>query len=117
MCIRDSGLTDQHSQVQLYTEGPFDKVITFLGVDRYRTEVVIPHAYDHISDVAFLSGHTFNALIQAEQLATEYAVLKSGHLSKTITLPEVNAFTLGELICLFAVSYTHLDVYKRQLEA
>ena len=28
-------------------------------------------------------------------------MLKSGHLSKTITLPEVNAFTLGELICLF----------------
>ena len=99
--VKALGVTDQHSQVQLYTEGPFDKVITFLGVDRYRTEVVIPHAYDHISDVAFLSGHTFNALIQAEQLATEYAVLKSGHLSKTITLPEVNAFTLGELICLF----------------
>ena len=36
-----------------------------------------------------------------EQAATEYAVCKSGHMSKTITLPEVNAFTIGELICLF----------------
>lgn len=99
--VKALGVTDQHSQVQLYTEGPFDKVITFLGVDRYRTEVTIPHAYDHIPDVAFLSGHTFNELIKAEQMATEYAVLKSGHISKTITLPEVNAFTLGELICLF----------------
>lgn len=99
--VKALGVTDQHSQVQLYTEGPFDKVITFLGVDRYRTEVVIPHAYDHIQDVAFLSGHTFNELIKAEQLATEYAVLKSGHINKTITLPEVNAFTIGELICLF----------------
>ncbi len=99
--VKALGVTDQHSQVQLYTEGPFDKVITFLGVDRYRTEVVIPHAYDHIQDVAFLSGHTFNELIKAEQLATEYAVLKSGHINKTITLPDVNAFTIGELICLF----------------
>jgi glucose-6-phosphate isomerase len=99
--VKALGVTDQHSQVQLYTEGPFDKVITFLGVDRYRAEVVIPHAYDHIQDVAFLSGHTFNELIKAEQLATEYAVLKSGHINKTITLPEVNAFTIGELICLF----------------
>lgn len=99
--VKALGVTDQHSQVQLYTEGPFDKVITFLGVDRYRAEVVIPHAYDHIQDVAFLSGHTFNELIKAEQLATEYAVLKSGHINKNITLPEVNAFTIGELICLF----------------
>lgn len=99
--VKALGVTDQHSQVQLYTEGPFDKVITFLGVDRYRVEVPIPHAYDHIPDVAFLSGHTFNELIKAEQAATEYAVCKSGHMSKTITLPEVNAFTIGELICLF----------------
>ena len=34
-------------------------------------------------------------------MATEYAVTRSGHLNKTITLPEVNAFTVGELICLF----------------
>lgn len=101
--VKSLGVTDQHSQVQLYTEGPFDKVITFLGVDRYRTEVQIPHAYDHIPDVAFLSGHTFNELIKAEQLATEYAVLKSGHMNKTITLPEVNAFTVGQLLCLFEI--------------
>ncbi len=99
--VKALGVTDQHSQVQLYTEGPFDKVITFLGVDRYRAEIPIPHAYDYIPDVAFLSGHTFNELIKAEQAATEYAVCKSGHMSKTITLPEVNAFTIGELICLF----------------
>ena len=101
--VKSLGVTDQHSQVQLYTEGPFDKVITFLGVDRYRTEVQIPHAYDHIPDVAFLSGHTFNELIKAERLATEYAVLKSGHMNKTITLPEVNAFTVCQLLCLFEI--------------
>lgn len=101
--VKALGVTDQHSQVQLYTEGPFDKVITFLGVDRYRTEVMIPHAYDHIPDVAFLSGHSFNELIKAEQLATEYAVLKSGHMNKSITLPEVNAFTVGQLLCLFEI--------------
>lgn len=99
--VKSLGVTDQHSQVQLYTEGPFDKVITFVGVDRYRTTVEIPHAYDDIPDVAFLSGHTFNELIKCEQFATEYAVQKSGHLSCTITLPEVNPFTVGQLLCLF----------------
>ena len=99
--VKSLGVTDQHSQVQLYTEGPFDKVITFIGVDKYRSTVEIPHAYDSIPDVAFLSGHTFNELIKCEQFATEYAVRKSGHMNCTVTLPEVNAFTVGQLLCLF----------------
>lgn len=53
--------------------------------------------------MSFLSGHTQNELIRAEQSATEYAVMKSGHLSHTITLPEVNAFTVGQLLYLFEV--------------
>lgn len=99
--VKSLGVTDQHSQVQLYTEGPFDKVITFLGVDKYRCEMEIPHGFEDIPDVAFLGGHSFNELIKSEQIATEYAITKSGHMNKTITLPEVNAFTIGQLICLF----------------
>ena len=101
--VKALGVTDQHSQVQLYTEGPFDKVVTFLGVERYRTEMRIPQGYADIPDVSFLSGHTQNELIKAEQSATAYALMKSGHPSNTITLPEVNAFTVGELLYLFEV--------------
>ena len=101
--VKALGVTDQHSQVQLYTEGPFDKIITFIGVDRYHNTIVMPERYPDIKDVSFLSGHTLNELIQTEQHATEYAVMKSGHLSETITLPEVNAFTVGELLFLFEV--------------
>ena len=101
--VKALGVTDQHSQVQLYTEGPFDNVVTFLGVERYRTETRIPQGYADIPDVSFLSGHTQNELIKAEQSATAYALMKSGHPSNTITLPEVNAFTVGELLYLFEV--------------
>ena len=101
--VKALGVTDQHSQVQLYTEGPFDKVITILGVEKYRTALTIPHAYDEIPDVAFLSGHSFNELIQTERFATEYALTKSGHMNKTILLPEVNAFTIGELLFMFEI--------------
>ncbi|MDO4543865.1 MAG: glucose-6-phosphate isomerase [Clostridia bacterium] len=101
--VKALGVTDQHSQVQLYTEGPFDKVITFIGVDEYRKVTAIPDGYMDIKDVSFLCGHTQNELIKAEQSATEYAVMKSGHLSNTITLPEVNAFTVGQLLYLFEV--------------
>ena len=102
--VKSLGVTDQHSQVQLYTEGPFDKVITFLAVDRYRCETMISDGYFDVPDVSFLCGHTQNELIAAELKATEYAVSKSGHLNHTILLPEVNAFTVGQLLFLFELA-------------
>ena len=102
--VKALGVTDQHSQVQLYTDGPFDKTVTFLGVENYRTVFAIPHACDDYPNVAFLSGHTFNELINAERRATEHAVTVSGHMNKTIILPEVNANTIGQLIMLFELA-------------
>ena len=102
--VKSLGVTDQHSQVQLYTEGPFDKVVTFIGVEKFRAVTPIPEGYPEIPDVHFLSGHTHNELIAAEQAATEYALTKSGHINYTITLPEVNPFTVGELLYLFEVA-------------
>lgn len=102
--VKSLGVTDQHSQVQLYTEGPFDKVVTFLAVGRYRTETMISDGYFEVPDVSFLCGHTQNELIAAELKATEYAVSKSGHLNHTIYLPEVNAFTVGQLLFLFELA-------------
>ena len=97
------GVTDQHSQVQLYTEGPYDKVITFLTVDGYRDTHYIPSGYEDIPAVSFLGGRTLNELIQAEQAATEYALVKAGRLNRTIAIPEVNAFTIGQILYLMEV--------------
>ena len=40
--VKALGVTDQHSQVQLYTEGPDDKVITFIKVEEFDCELPIP---------------------------------------------------------------------------
>ncbi len=101
--VKALGVTDQHSQVQLYTEGPFDKVITFLTVDNYRSLLEIPKGFESIPDVSFLGGHSFGDLIKAEQAATEYALVRSGRLNMTIRFPEVNAFTVGEFIYMLEV--------------
>ena len=99
--VKALGVTDQHSQVQLYTEGPYDKVVTFLSVGSYNEKSPIPHGCENIPDVSFLGGHTMEELIQAENKATAYALTKAGRLNYTINLPEVNAFTLGQLLFLF----------------
>ncbi len=99
--VKSLGVTDQHSQVQLYAEGPFDKVITFIGVDEYRADVTIPNGCEEYPNVNFLCGHSMNELIQAERVATEYAVTKAGKLNYTIMLPVLNEYTLGQLLMYF----------------
>lgn len=102
--VKALGVTDQHSQVQLYTEGPFDKMIVLMGVDRYKETIEIPKIYQDIKSLGFLGGVTQNKLIQVEQMATEYALLVSGKMNMTITLPEVNEFTIGQILYLFEVA-------------
>lgn len=99
--VKALGVTDQHSQVQLYTEGPDDKVITFLRVANFRSQITIPVGCNDFPDVNFLCGKTLNELLDAELFATEYALLKAAKPSWMITLPEVNAYTLGQLMYFF----------------
>ncbi len=99
--VKALGVTDQHSQVQLYREGPFDKVVTFITVKNFRTEVDISDGCEDIADVNFLCGHTMNELINTEMRATEYALTTAERLNHAIILPEVNAFTIGQLLFLF----------------
>ena len=44
--IKALGATDQHSQVQLYREGPNDKVFMFLEVEEFDTDITIPKSAD-----------------------------------------------------------------------
>ncbi len=99
--VKALGVTDQHSQLQLYTEGPYDKVVTFLKVEKFRAETVIPHGCEEFPNVAFLGGKTHNQLIEAERQGTEYALYKAGRMNQTIILPEVSASTIGQLLYFF----------------
>jgi len=102
--IKALGATDQHSQVQLYTEGPFDKIIVLIGVEEYRETIAIPKIYSDIPSLGFLGGVTHNQLIQVEQQATEYALLRAGKPNMTITLPQVNSHTIGQLLYMLEVA-------------
>ena len=99
--VKALGVTDQHSQIQLYREGPFDKVITLIAVDTFRAEVTISEGCENIPDVNFLCNHTMNELINSERKATEYALTTANRPNCTITVPEINAFTVGELLYMF----------------
>lgn len=106
--VKSLGVTDQHSQLQLYTEGPYDKVITLLKVENFRRESPIPHGCEEFPDVAFLGGKSLNQLIEAERQGTEYALTKKGRMSQCITLPEINAYTIGQLIFFYEMTTAYV---------
>jgi glucose-6-phosphate isomerase len=105
------GATDQHSQVQLFMEGPFDKVITFAVVEQTPDDVRIPAGPTDIPgalplppDLDYLSGHTLGALLRAEYEATATALARMGRMSCTLRLPDLSAETLGEAIMFFQLA-------------
>jgi glucose-6-phosphate isomerase len=96
--IKALGVTDQHSQVQLYVEGRFDKLVNFVAVERFQNEVPIPSGWPDTPEVNYLGGHTLNELMKVEREGTALALAEAGRPSVTFTLPEVNAFTVGQLM-------------------
>ena len=97
------GVTDQHSMLQLFQEGPFDKVINFVSVERFGHEVTIPASLPVLGSAAYLGGRTLNELIAAEQRGVEIALTSSARPNCRHILPEVNAFTLGQLLYMLEV--------------
>ncbi len=92
------GVTDQHSQLQLYVEGPRDKTITFWDVARPDPRVPIPKTFSSYDSLGYLGGHTLGELFHAEKAATEAALTAAGRPNATIILPAVDAYSLGQLI-------------------
>jgi len=91
------GSTDQHSQLQLWIEGPQDKVLIFIRINDYSVDMQIPDVFQNMEGLSYLSGHTLSELIKAEEEATELALAKAGRPSMTITVPQIDAYHMGQL--------------------
>lgn len=97
------GATDQHSQLQLYLDGPDDKQFSFF-IDpqlRHRGRRV-PERFTALPAVAPLAGHTTGELLHAEFEATRETLARHGRPHRIIAL-EPEAESLGELIVLLEV--------------
>ncbi|HRJ49069.1 MAG: glucose-6-phosphate isomerase [Phycisphaeraceae bacterium] len=104
--IKALGTTDQHSQVQLYREGPNDKVIGFLEVNSFRREVQIPTGLG-VEALMYLEGRRMSELLSAEKRATEYALLESQRPNYTIRFPEIDARHVGQFLWLWQVATSY----------
>jgi len=94
------GTTDQHSQLQLYLEGPDDKQFTLLCDPSLATQgLPIDTRFADLPAVAPLVNHTTGELFHAEFRATRETLTRRHRPNRTLTLG-ANAAALGELIIL-----------------
>ena len=91
------GVTDQHSQLQLYVEGPRDKVITFWSVEQSREEVPIGET-DVPEAFSYLAGKSLSALLKAELLGTRAALARAQRPTVHVRLDRMSADRLGALL-------------------
>ncbi len=98
------GTTDQHSQLQLWMQGPRDKVVVFLSVEDYGTDVKIPAVFQDMEGLSYLSGHSLAELVKIEQEASEIALAKNGRPSVTIKVPKIDAYHLGQIFHFFEIT-------------
>ncbi|NUO63934.1 MAG: glucose-6-phosphate isomerase [Gemmatimonadaceae bacterium] len=98
------GATDQHSQVQLFMEGPADKTVTFVAVKEGGADVEIPKRHQDVSELAYLGGHRLGELLDIERRATAGALARRGRPNMTITLDRVDPWHVGGLIMLLEIA-------------
>lgn len=109
--VKALGATDQHSQVQEYVEGPFDKTITFIAVRERGGDVAIPRLHGDLAELGYLGGHTLGELLDTERRATEAALAKRGRMNMTIELPRVDARSLGGLFMLLQIATVYTGFF------
>ena len=98
------GATDQHSQVQLFMEGPENKTLTFVSVKERGVDLEISGQFPDVTGVAYLAGHSLAELIDVELRATAGALAKRGRPNLTIAIDSVDPWHLGGLIMLLELA-------------
>ena len=100
--VKAIGVTDQHSQLQLYNEGPNDKIINFLRVAEFDTTLDIPNIFEY-TGISYLGGKTINQLYNAEADSMMASLIDYKRPNVTITIPKITPYYLGQLLYMFEV--------------
>jgi glucose-6-phosphate isomerase len=114
------GATDQHSQVQLYIEGPNDKVFSIYRLKKWETDGKIPATKLGLSSFDYLAGQSLGKLIDAECRATAAALTENQRPNGTFVLDKADAehvgafFQLLEFETAFAGELLNIDAFDQE---
>lgn len=109
--INALGVTDQHSQSQLYNEGPNDKVHLFINIKDLGTELEIPLPWQEFNGLKYLKGVTFNKLMATEMKGTMESLNKNNRPNLLLEIDKVDEEHLGAMFMLFEAATAFLGEY------
>jgi glucose-6-phosphate isomerase len=95
------GTVDQHSQLQLYLDGPRDKFFTLLFADRANTGGLVPADLADDPELAFIAGKRMGDLMAAEQQATAETLINHNCPTRIMTIETIDEHSLGALMMHF----------------
>ena len=99
--------TDQHSQTQLYNEGPNQNLIVFITTKQENT-ITIQNQDTRDTELLDINNLTLNNILKASQKATASALTKNNRPNITIEIDKITEKTIGELIIFFETSIIYL---------
>ncbi len=91
------GATDQHSLLQLFKEGPNDKVFGFVTIDNLPCDVTLTNEFPSEIEYSYFAGHTMGEQLKTEQISTEMSLVQAKRPCYRILLPDISASTIGGL--------------------
>ncbi len=95
------GPVDQHSQLQLFMDGPREIATTIIRLAPKGSGPVIDKALATEAGLGFIGGRTIGDIVAAQGHAIAQALMTAGRPVRTIDVPELDAHAAGALLMHF----------------
>ncbi|MGE5417548.1 MAG: glucose-6-phosphate isomerase [Acidobacteriota bacterium] len=106
-----TGAIDQHSVLQMFKEGPADKVYGFIKIENMMVDTVLTDQFSSEKEYAYFKGHTVKEQLHLEQLTTEMSLYKAERPCYRVSVRDVSPAAIGGLFYL----YEALTVWTAEL--
>jgi glucose-6-phosphate isomerase len=101
------GATDQHAQLQLFLEGPNDKLLLYTRIEKHDPDLQAGDFEWEQFDAAFVRGKTLGKVINAQHQGTAQACTERQRPNATLNVPYLDASTMGELLMGLEIATTY----------
>ncbi len=123
------GTMDMHAQVQEHQEGRLNKIVQFIKVKHWDSNLIVPSTYSQYDSIENFSNIGLNEILNVALDANRDALSSDNRFNLTVEIPELNAFHLGEIMFMYcwaiffesilagvdAFDQPGVEVYKRLL--
>ena len=101
------GTTDMHAQTQQHQEGRLNKIVQFIRIEKWARDFNIPNVFPEASKLSDIAGVTMSEALEVARQSNADALSSNNRFNALFSLPELNAYHLGELLYMLALSVAY----------